>query len=168
MDSQPHVEEFDELATLRFFYKGLRNTEAVCLPKVERAHVASILASYAHASSLDASFLPPLNDLSEFYKHFGFYDELRDDLSILVNASAQNLFLNGFFRDQMKRRYNVYQHDRIGQSLYDRASKLSEQPEVSKLFTQMAENFPLWALACCELQRKLRENLPNPYLLRLQ
>ena len=167
MDSPSNVEGFDKFRTLQFFCKGLEATEAVGLPKDEKAHVASVLTTYTDLESLKKGWIiPPLNNLSEFYKCFGFYADLRGDLTTVMNASAQNLFLVGFFRDQMKRRYSVAHHDRLGQALYHRASKLSQRDAVRSLFTRMSENFPLWALACCQLQRLLLDNLPDPRLIR--
>lgn len=154
----------DSKAALRFFYHHLKdlNVPTGAIDK-ERLYVASILASYAQASPHESDFLPPLPDLASFFDRFVLPGSLAD-ITLLQEAGAQNLFLNGFLRDQMRRRHNVEWYDAVGQAHYRQAAELASTYERHILFSIMAERFPEWTRVCCRLHQRLRE---ERYVLRL-
>ena len=77
--------------------------------------------------------------------------------AVLEIAGAQSLFLNGFFRDQMRARHNVEWYDQLGTAFYERAMRYAEERERKALFGRLASHFTVWTAICNRLHRTLRE-----------
>jgi hypothetical protein len=145
--------------SLNFFLASLR--EMVGARRVrddEIAYVASVLAHYSQTSRSDTTSLPPMANLSEVLDNFVLQTMTRTDSEMLEIGGSQVLLFAGFFRDQMVRRHNVKWFDRVGQTLYERASQHSNNPRKRDLFDRLAESFPEWTIACRDLSRTMREN----------
>ena len=155
----------DSLATLNFFHSNLQEEAAdERVSQAETLYVASILASYAQTSRCDAVTLPPFSSLSEVFDMFVLLTESENDPELLEIAGAQSLFLNGFFRDQMRARHNVEWYDQLGTAFYERARNYSEDGRRKDLFSRLAVSFPVWTAICNRMSRTLQE---RRYLLRL-
>jgi hypothetical protein len=158
-----HVTSTD---ALNFFYTNLKDqTEQVKVPNDETIYVASVLASFAQTSVCETFSLPSPRNLSEVFDTFIMRTEKLEDSELLELAGAQTLFLNGFFREQMRKRHNVNWYDLRGSHFYNEASRFSVSRRRREILTQMAEHFGIWTQITSDLHKYLRE---NHYLLRLQ
>jgi hypothetical protein len=148
----------DSLTALNFFYSNLKE-EATDEPvnHTETVYVASVLASYAQTSRFDSSSIPPFTTLSEVFDHFVLRATAETDPGLLEIAGAQSLFLNGFFRDQMRARHNVEWYDQLGTAFYERAMRYAEERERRELYGRLASHFTVWTAVCHRLHRTLRE-----------
>jgi len=124
----------------------------------ELFYVASILAHYSQTSRSDTTSMPCMANLSEVFDNFVLQTNKLTDSQVLEFGGSQILLFAGFFRDQMVRRHNVKWYDRIGQSLYEKASQHSKNLKKRELFDRLSESFPAWTIICRNLSRTLREN----------
>jgi hypothetical protein len=149
----------DSATALRFFYHHLadRHLPAGSIDE-EHLYVASVLASYAQTSPGDLTCMPPLSDLAAFRRIFVERPQTLAAPGMIEDACAQLLFLNGFFRDQMRQHHDVHSYDKLASAFYAQASERARSERKKALYILMAEHFRLWALACWDLQRTLRNN----------
>lgn len=141
--------------TLRFFYSGLRETEAGRnLPGFETLYLASVLANYAQYSvGADTRDPTPPEDLVQVFDQFIIPTEtFRDDVEILHLAASQCLFMLGFFSEQMKKRHNVRWFETYGRGYYLKLSHHSATQSEKKLFWKVSRDFSQCVAACQELQ----------------
>lgn len=158
----------DSADTLNFFHTQIVDLDIKAeVTRDERIYVASVLASFARTSRCDSESLPTFTSLTEIFDQFVSARTSINDPILLELAGAQDLLLAGFFRDQMSRRHNVKWYDALGQQFYRRASECSKNLRRSEMFSRVSTNFPVWAMACRDLNRSLMENQYNQYLLRL-
>jgi hypothetical protein len=149
----------DSRAALSFFADNLRDTAGTGrLRDDERFYVASILAHYAQTSRADTCSIPSMANLAEVFDSFILQTTALNDAELLEIGGSQILLFAGFFRDQMSHRHNVRWYDRIGQSMYERASQHSKNREKRELFDRMSGSFPEWTIACRDLSRGFRDN----------
>lgn len=159
METPPIVQGMNPSTTINFFYSGLREVigERI-VSQDEILHVSSVLASFALTSCEASPTIAPLRALSELSQKTDFGPEAIFAHEIGKIASAQCLFLNGFFRDQMRREHNLGLYDQLGSSFYLLARESAEGPRQRALFDEMSRKFTLWARYCCALHRTLRKN----------
>jgi len=131
--------------------------------EMETLYVASVMAHYAQTSRHEAMSMSPSGSLYDILDTFvlpGFTAEGAaglQDPEILEVAGSHTLLLVGFFRDQMKRQHNLGWYVRLGQSFFDRAGSRLKAEKKAGLLRSVALNFPLWATACSNMSRTLRE-----------
>lgn len=145
----------DSEQAFNFFLSGLKEVTSG-QPGDEILYVASILAHYSQTSRCDATCMPVLANLSEVFDQFVLAEV--GDPEILEIGGSQILLFAGYFRDQMRSRHNVRWYDEVGQSFYDKASRLARESKKRRLFEGMSESFPQWALSCRDLSRSFRDN----------
>lgn len=147
---------------LRFFFYGLKGVSKKKAGD-EMLYVASVLAHYAQTSRYDCQSMPVLANLREVYERFILLET--NDPEICEIGGTQILLFAGFFRDQMSRRHNVSWYDKLGQSLYYRASCHSKETKQRKLFENMSESLPYWTTRCQALSRECRD---NRFIIRIE
>ena len=158
----------DHKATLEFFFKGLGEEIEISehgVPRVEQKYVASILASHAQTSRYDTGCMPAPADLSDVFDRYVLASA--HDPETFEGAGAEVLVMVGFLGDQMsyRSRHNLRWYESLGQSFYDKASRLSENEVARARFRRMAIYFPPWAIHCRNLSRTLRESQNDRFLL---
>jgi hypothetical protein len=160
----------DSKQALTFFFERLKDGVNLGATQAEALYVAGILAHYAQTSRSDTTCMPPASNLHEVLDNFVLpgltadgYSGLQDP-EILEAAGSQTLLLVGFFRDQMRRRYNLEWYDEIGSGFFARASDRLQHGKKANLLRQVAQHFPMWAVSCNNMSRTLRE---ERYLLKL-
>lgn len=155
----------NSVTAFNFFLDGLKEVTK-SKPGDEMFYVASVLAHYSQTSRDDTSCMPVLANLAEIFDQFFFINT--NDPEILEIGGSQILLFAGFFRDQMRHRHDVLWYDKVGQSFYDKASAHTRISKKRKLFENMSESFPIWALRCRDLQRNCHKNAYNHYLIKLE
>ena len=149
----------DSNAALNFFVNNLRDTAGdEQLRDDETLYVASILAHYSQTSRADTMSIPSMANLSEVFDSFILHTDGLSDSEILEIGGSQILLFAGFFRDQMARRHNVKWYDRVGQSMYERASHYTSNVKKRELLDRMSGSFPFWTHLCCDVSRVCRDN----------
>jgi hypothetical protein len=149
----------DSERAFNFFLASLRESAVTERFKDdEMLYVASILAHYSQTSRFDTASMPCMANLSEVFDNFVLHTSRLADSEILEFGGSQVLLFAGFFRDQMRQRHNVKWYDRVGQSLYEKASQHSNNLKKRELFDRLSESFPAWTMVCRNLSRTLREN----------
>ncbi len=156
------------METVNFFYAELTDLvpQGGQLTTKETIYVASVLAHYAQTSRYETESMPPLADLGELFDHFVL--ELVDarDTKMLEIAGAQSLLFAGFFGDQMKEKHSLSWYNSIGSSFYEKACRRTRDANRKTLLGLMSWHFPAWARHCRELNRTLRENQFNRFLIK--
>lgn len=156
--------EFEELLSVNstqafnFFSGSLREAlDGRRFNADQMVYVASILTHYTQTSRFDTRSIPFTSELTGVFDYF-VLEQPSNDPKILEIGGSHVLLFTGFFRDQMRHRHNVDWYDSVGQSLYDRASRLSKDSRKQKLFDGLAQSFPTWTRTCSKMSRTLREN----------
>ena len=81
----------------------------------------------------------------------------KSSVQLLEAAGSQCLLLTGFFRDQVRRRYNVRWYARLGAGFYARAAQLGSDRRRIEMMLVMAKRFDFWCDQQAVLARELRE-----------
>jgi hypothetical protein len=154
----------------QFFYGHLEKKVSRNVPESEVRYVAALLSSYAQVSCSSANFSAPPRSLVEIFDRQislipaadGF--NMPPDSETLETAGKQILFLVGFFRDQMPKRHNLDWYDQLRETFFSKAGKWNSEEKKARLLRRIGENFPMWAVCCCQMSRTLQE---ERYLLKL-
>ena len=149
----------DSERAFNFFLARLRETaETERFKDDEMFYVASILAHYSQTPRFATASMPCMANLSEVFDNFLLQTTRLMDSEVLEFGGSQVLLFAGFFRDQMRRRHNVQWYDQVGQSLYEKAGRHSNNLKKRALFDRLSESFPVWTIICRNLSRTLGEN----------
>jgi hypothetical protein len=142
----------DHSRVFNFFIEGLSEVSNK-KPCNQMFYVASILAHYAETSPFDPEHILFL-DPGVVFNEIIFLKT--DDPKILKIYGSHIILFAGFFRDQIKGRYNVSWYDELGQGLYYKAGLYGSLQE-RNFFKGLSETLPSWTSRCCKLSRYLRE-----------
>jgi hypothetical protein len=160
----------DLSGALNFFLHSLKEeTSALDVREDELLYVASVLAHFANTSTGSAADFPSPSHLGQLFDRYCMLQQpelLPDSVEILERGGSESLFLAGFFREQMRRRYDLSLFDGLGRALYSRASYCSKNTAQAKVLWRISRSFRTWAHICRDLNATLQKNAPNPYLLR--
>ena len=127
-------------------------------PENELLYNASVLAHFATTSTAAADQFPSSpSSLSTVFDVFVLDRSQHADPEILEAAGSQCLLLTGFFRDQLRHRYNVKWYARLGAGFYARAAQLGSDRRRSEMMLVMAKRFDFWRDHQALLARELRE-----------
>lgn len=154
----------DHNRAFNFFLSGLADISNENKTGGEIMYVASVLAHYSQTSVLSKDPIGPFSNLSQVSDIFFFNNPVPNDPEILEIGGSQILLLSGFFREQMKRRYNVSWYDNIGCMFYERAASISTDKNKRELFFGLSSSLPKWNLIC---SRFGKECLGNRFLLEI-
>lgn len=150
----------DKIECVNFFYRGLEEVGQPGADRRERIYVASMLAHFALTSRASGDPMFVLGDLSEVFDTFvvEHFSNPYVSASILENAGANTLLLNGFFRRPEGKR-SVHWYDELGAGFYEGASIASLRGKhMQSFYAGMAEHFSLWSHDCYELAKQLRDD----------
>lgn len=147
----------DSNATINLFVKYLTQASRDSgVTADEILYTASVLAHFAMTSCSSDTGMPTPATLMDIFDKFLLDTLASHDPELMEFAGSGSLLLVGFFRDQMRRRYNLHWYDAMGGTFYSRASQLAKNSDRKKIMRQMARNFPIWAHACCLVSQILR------------
>jgi hypothetical protein len=149
----------DTTQALRFFFERLKDVagdrESL---KTELLYNASVLAHFATTSTAAADQFPSSpSSLSTVFDVFVLDRSQHADPEILEAAGSQCLLLTGFFRDQVRHRYNVTWYARLGAGFYARAAQLGSDRRRIEMMLVMAKRFDFWCDHQALLARELRD-----------
>jgi len=163
---------------LEFFYEPFREMGFISSDSLAEhgLYVASVLANYAQVSTVTGSGYPTPMNITQIFETFvvlGSGTELEyfssSDSEILEIAGAQILLINGFFRDQMRRRHDPVYFDRLGRGFFRRASELSSKEDRARFFMGFSDRFSYWTFATCRVRRQMADDaMYRRYMLRLE
>ena len=159
MDDLQRLLRVDSSSVLDFFVTNLRDeVSGAEVPKDETNYIARVLSNHALATFNSTSDLPVPSTLSELLLRFhGETGDVRDFETMEV--CGQHCFLLcGFYRDYTVLRRDIELYDRLGQSFYSRASRLSTKSDRQELFRRLVISFTDWAIICCNVRRRLDRN----------
>lgn len=144
--------------TLQFFVENLKDvSESAPPPADELLYNASVLAHFASTSvSSEAEFPAAPASLSTVCDLFVLDRSQHHDPAILEAAAAQCLLLTGFFRDQMRRRYNVRWYAALGASFFAEAAH-HHSGRRARMMDTMAIRFEFWRSVHHRLAIELRD-----------
>ena len=149
----------DSHQALRFFFERLKDVtgERDSLT-TELLYNASVLAHFATTSTAAADQFPSSpSSLGAVFDVFVLDRSQHTDPDILEAAGSQCLLLTGFFRDQVKRRYNVKWYEALGASFYERAARHGRDRKRVEMMLVMAKRFDFWTHQQARLAQELRD-----------
>jgi hypothetical protein len=156
----------DTTQALRFFFERLKDVagdrESL---KTELLYNASVLAHFATTSTAATDQFPSSPaSLSTVFDVFVLDRSQHTDPGILEAAGSQCLLLTGFFREQVRHRYNVRWYARLGAGFYARAAQLGNDRRRVEMMLVMAKRFDFWR----DHQAKLAKDLMDgPRLVQI-
>jgi len=144
---------------LRFFFERLRDVVGEDdAPASELLYNASVLAHFATTSATATSHFPGTpTSLSTVFDVFVLDRSQHVDSEIMEAAASQCLFLTGFFRDQLQRRYNLAWYASLGAGFYDSAAEYGTDRARSRMMETMASRFEYWRRQQHRLAGELRD-----------
>ena len=156
----------DHDEALDFFYEPFREMGFTENGLAEHGlYVASVLANHAQVSTVAGSGYPTPMNLTQIFETFvvlrsgsqlEFFGSA--DPEILEIAGAQVLLLNGFFRDQMRRRHDPTYFDQLGQGFFRKVSELSSLEKRARFFQELSDKFSYWTFASCRVRRQMADD----------
>jgi hypothetical protein len=155
----------DSTQALRFFFERLKDVagdrESLT---TELLYNASVLAHFASTSTAAANQFPTSpSSLDAVFDVYVLDRSQHTDPDILEAAGSQCLFLTGFFRDQVRRRYNVKWYATLGASFYERAAQHGRDHKRVEMMMVMSRRFDYWCHQQSRLARELRD---DPRIIR--
>ena len=153
----------DKKSNLDFFLAGLLEVAPPIgvVTEDEIGYVASVLADRAMTSTFEPAGRRH-SELHNLFDRFVLKQEAIGNFPLLETASAENLLLTGFFRNQLRRRHDMEYFEEIGRSLYFQASEMAVSRRKKDLYSRMCERYRIWARTCLRLHLYFRD---QPYKL---